>query len=182
MKILKDNYMKNFNMVIKVLIFAAVFQLFSGLNTAKGQTKNFTGTWKLNKTKSDFSANPSFSFPYGLYNELTNDTIKVGSIVSTSDGQGYTKEQLSKYPLNGDSSVRILKNNVQLITSYVFEKKSNTVIKHQKFSSPNTETLRLIKETWTVSPNSKELMIYHLNEDLKNNKKFLLKIVLDKID
>src|SRR5580698_2591830 len=73
------------------LVFSAVFS-----HSAKSQTVNFSGTWKVDSLKSNFGG---FVSPVRLKIVQTKDTLSIESTVHT--GRGDARSFTNKLPLDG---------------------------------------------------------------------------------
>jgi hypothetical protein len=141
---------------MKRVIISLCFFLIAQIVIA--QIVNFSGTWKINKDKSSFGEVPLFVVPVELSVKQTTDSLFL-SVINV-DNKGNSSSASAKYSLNGMPAERPYEENTKLVGLFKFSDDKKQLVKDQKvIASASKETVRTIKQVWTLSKDGKSLSI-----------------------
>ncbi|HSZ85781.1 MAG TPA: hypothetical protein VK787_07105 [Puia sp.] len=128
------------------LVFSAAFS-----HSAKSQTVNFSGTWKVDSLKSNFGG---FVSPVRLKIVQTIDTLSIESAFHT--GRGDARSFTDKLPLDG----KPMTNTKGTTKSSVSVKWSGqALVETASYLDVASNSTYQATETWTLSPDRKTLTI-----------------------
>lgn len=156
-------------------IIAVVFLVTALAFTTKAQQTNFSGTWKLNTSKSEFGNTPSMAAVQSYVVEQNAKDISLKWTTLGNNGGEVTSSQ--KVPLDGSSVSAYLQQPQRTrISTIQFSKDGKTILFNKSYSKPDepSEIDYTLTEKWALQNDGKELVI-----DLKSPA-YTIKAVYDK--
>jgi hypothetical protein len=144
---MKNNLKKSIKLFYSsffALVFSAAFCL-----SAKSQTTNFSGTWKVDSLKSNFGR---FVSPVRLKIVQTKDTLSIETTMHT--GRGDTRFFTEKVPLDS-KTMTSTKGRTKISLSAKWS--GQALVKTSSYHDVATKAIYQATETWTLSPDRKTL-------------------------
>jgi hypothetical protein len=167
-------------MKVKLSTLFIVFLVITKSTLA--QPINVSGNWVLNVEKSSFGQVPTFVVFQKTTLTQNKDSIYLRSESVDQDGKPIAPVTI-KYPLNGNPTERIYQDTIKLTGSFTWSDDKKTLMKNQNYSSVNEpqKPFKIIKETWHLSDDGKELIIERALESLTGREvSYSIKAVFDK--
>ncbi|HLY70448.1 MAG TPA: hypothetical protein VKR53_12020 [Puia sp.] len=146
---MKNNLKKTIKLFYRsffVLAFSAAFS-----HSAKSQTVNFSGTWKVDSLKSNFGG---FVSPVRLKIVQTKDTLSIESTFHT--GPGDTHSLTDKLALDGKTMTNT-KGTTKSIRSIKWS--GQALVETASYHDAASNSTYQATETWTLSTDRKTLTI-----------------------
>jgi len=143
---------------IKTIRLIILLVLFSSLKIF-AQQSNFSGTWLIDMSKSDFSKVPAFVMHSQLILTQTQDSIIVKASGTTQNGNFYSA--IAKYSLDGKTIEREIPGDKKLISAMRWSADKTKLLKDQRYISTDNpdKPFRTIKKEWSLSNDGKTLTI-----------------------
>jgi len=144
---MKNNLKKTiklFYIGVFALAFSAAFS-----HSAKSQTVDFSGTWKVDSLKSNFGR---FISPVRLKMVQTKDTLSIERTMHT--GRGDTRIFTEKLPLDGKT---MTSTNGTMKISFSAKWSGQALVEKSSYRDVASNAIYQATETWTLSPDRKTL-------------------------
>jgi hypothetical protein len=137
---------KLFYSIFFALVFSAAFS-----HSAKSQTVNFAGTWKVDSLKSNFGG---FVSPVRLKIVQTKDTLSIERTLYT--GRGNARSFTDKLPLDGKTMTN---TNGTTKSSASAKWSGQALVETSSFVDTTSNKTYQATETLTLSPDRKTLTV-----------------------
>lgn len=145
-------------MKTKLNILTLAFILLCG---AKGIAQsNFTGSWDINKSKSEFGKAPAFTMPVTIIMRQSADSLAL--TFKGTDAEGKPSTQSRTYKLNGQEIVVKHPDTIKVAMKWAPDHQG--FIRTLVFLNDQGHTVEKIRETWSVSADGKHLVIEQVQQ------------------
>ncbi|MFI5163252.1 MAG: hypothetical protein ACHQHN_18375 [Sphingobacteriales bacterium] len=155
--------------------------LLSLMSASIAQQVSFSGNWTLNEQISAFGKVPPFIIFHSSLIGQKDDQLTITSV--NRDAQGNTVPVKSlNYDLTGIPTERFFQDTIKLVSSMKWSPGHQTLLKMQSYTPVTRpdQPLKRIKETWSLSPDGKELIIERSFESLNNREiSYVIRAVYD---
>lgn len=139
--------------VIKLICLIVLMSAFK----ANAQSTNFSGTWQIDTTRTNFNGAPPYILPHTLKVSQTHAGIIIdrGSI----NGQGQEKHYNEQIASDGKSSQTTTASGNTEIDSLSWSADKTSLVLGISAKSPDGNPILSATETWTLADNGKTLII-----------------------
>jgi len=144
-------------MKAKSIILISMFIILI-VSAVSAQQINLSGHWLLNSSKSTFENVPL----YVIFNKMTIAQKKDSIFIKSENENGTTAYGSTlTYPLNGNTTERIVHDNLKDVGSFKWSNDAKSLIRNQSYSPINNpkDTTQKIDEIWYLSDKGDELVI-----------------------
>jgi len=155
----------------------SVFILFTTINTAFAQTTDFSGTYKLNETKTDFGQAPHTVLPIKFAVTQGKDQITFNRTTVNANKEEITGTEILKF--DGSIAERSLPDNGKRTASLKWADNHQTfTINSTSVNADQSQTTK-INETWSLEDGGKTL-VANREVEQSNGFKYTIKGYYDK--
>jgi hypothetical protein len=165
--------------VIKTLRIAIAITLLSNVSYGQIRPANFTGSWKLNVSKSEFGDIPQYAAvkQYDVRQDADSVFIK-RIVVDQNNAEKNVDESIS---LDGKPTVHELANKKKRISVITWSDDKKTMTTKSSYTVANDpdEIEYSVIQSWIISEDN-SLRVTFKGYDLTDKKNFTIKLIYDK--
>lgn len=156
-------------------IFITLICITSSSMRVNAQNPDFSGTWSLNREKTDFGELSENSTPLKVTVSQSKDSIRIERL--SKNGQGETNIYIETLPFNGKVQENLIKSTKKF-SAVEWSGDGQSLIENANYSDSSAQMEYKGIETWLLSDNGTLLTISRVDEVAGS--KYLKKMVYEK--